>query len=105
MSEKVSKKTYREVIERYESKCQHPGCFRRNVEMSHIIFRSQDSSLIDNPDNIVALCPEHHRTGKDAVHRSKWWRKYFLRLLPDKLKEKVSKWDIEYCDNNIKPKI
>jgi hypothetical protein len=101
MGDSVSRKTYNQVMEKYGWKCQFPGCNKRNIEYSHIVFRSHDKSLIDNPGNGIPLCPEHHRTGKNAVHRSRWWRYWYIQFLPDEIKEKLSKYEKEYTEKNV----
>ena len=100
MKKTVSPKTYQQVMEKYEWRCQHPGCWRRNVEYSHIIARSKDKSLIDHPGNGIPLCPEHHRTGRDSVHQSRWWKYYYYQFLTEDIKKKLSTWELLYCERN-----
>lgn len=38
-----------------------------NAEEHHIVFRSQNATIIKSPKNIIYLCEEHHR-GKYGPH-------------------------------------
>lgn len=97
MSDKVSPKTYQEVMEKYEGKCQRPGCSSRVTEYSHIIFRSESKKWIDHPGNGVPLCAQHHRLGKDSVHMSRWWRMWYYKFLPAEIRMTLSPWHLNYC--------
>lgn len=90
MAKQVSKKTYRIVHDRDGGMCQHPDCGTTvGVEYHHILFRSATQGaleeVIDDPDAGVMLCGEHHRTGKEAPHRSRKWKVYYYNWLPDRL--------------------
>jgi hypothetical protein len=62
----------------------HPACEAFGSEWSHIIWRSESrKKAIDEDWNGVWLCAEHHRTGMEAVHRSKKWREYYYKYLPE----------------------
>jgi len=89
-------------MKKYGFKCMFPGCPVRGVahidpetgkfhvvgvEYSHIIFRSTSKELIDDPDNGIPLCPDHHRLGPDSVHRSQLSRVYFHKFLPERIKK------------------
>jgi hypothetical protein len=63
----VSKKTYNEVYERDKGCCQFLFCFKQNVELHHIRYRSERKDLIDEPSNCIMLCSEHHK----LVHSNK----------------------------------
>jgi hypothetical protein len=48
------------ILERDEYRCQVPGCSaRRNLEVHHILFRSQGGT--DDPANLLTLCHTHHQ--------------------------------------------
>jgi hypothetical protein len=51
------------VLARDGWRCTAPGCTAREVEVHHIVYRSQGGS--DDPSNLTSLCPFHHRM---AVH-------------------------------------
>lgn len=70
---KVSKKrifvsgiTYLYVFNRDNQKCQLCGT-SNNLQLHHIIYRSQDKKLIDEPNNCIMLCGDCHR----LVHSNK----------------------------------
>jgi hypothetical protein len=70
--------------------CRHPKCESLGAEASHIIWRSQSrKKCLDEPWNIVMLCADHHRLGKEAVHRSRKWREYYYRFLPSDWKRRI----------------
>jgi len=57
--------TERRILDRDGYLCQAPGCSsRKNLEVHHIIFRSNGGS--DDDHNLVTLCHQHHH---HAVHR------------------------------------
>lgn len=57
--------TERAILERDGYRCQAPGCSsRRNLEVHHIVYRSQQGT--DDPWNLVTLCHAHHH---HAVHK------------------------------------
>lgn len=72
----MNKKLKRAVWERDNYQCQHPGCGSTLLEKTphHIKFKSQGGK--DRLDNLVSLCPNHHR----EVHEGKqsaYWRKHW----------------------------
>lgn len=101
--QRVTSKTYWAVMDKYGRRCQHPQCFRvgyvsfngtrevlEGLEYSHILFRSKYPELTDDPGNGVPLCPEHHRTGKESVHNSMKWRRFYHRFLSDEIKARYN---------------
>ena len=42
-----------------------------NLEEHHVMFGTADRKLSEKYGLKVMLCPEHHRTGFNAVHRNK----------------------------------
>lgn len=72
----VSKETYQKVYERDKGICQlkDKNCQFR-IELHHIIYRSEDKSKIDEPNNCILLCNYHHR----LVHSNKhYWQPLLL---------------------------
>ena len=69
----VSRETYNFVLER-DKCCQMCGTYQ-NLHLHHIFYRSQRKDLIDDPNNLIMLCEEHHR----LVHSNK--KKYQPMLL------------------------
>lgn len=43
----------------------------RALEEHHVMFGTADRKISDDYGLTVMLCPEHHRTGEQAVHRSR----------------------------------
>lgn len=74
---KVSHETYTKVIERDNYTCQMYDLMdcEGNLELHHILYRSQRKDLIDEPTNCIMLCNKHHR----LVHSNK--KKYQPMLL------------------------
>lgn len=44
---------------------------QKQTEEHHVMFGTADRKLSEKYGLKVYLCPEHHRTGKEAVHRDK----------------------------------
>lgn len=61
----VSKKTYNEVYKRDGGVCRL--CGRNDIQLHHIIYRSESKALIDEPSNCIMLCLSCHR----LVHSNK----------------------------------
>ena len=61
----VSKETYQKVYERDNGACRI--CGSKCIELHHIYYRSERKDLINDIDNCIMLCPEHHR----MVHTDK----------------------------------
>ena len=76
----VTKDTYKKVIERDNYTCQLKDfTCDGGLELHHIIYRSEDKSLINEPSNCIMLCNAHHR----LVHSNKHlWQP----ILKDKVK-------------------
>lgn len=72
--QKVSHETYMKVYERDNGICQMCGS-NQNLNLHHILYRSQRRDLIDEPTNCIMLCSDCHR----LVHSNK--RKYQPMLL------------------------
>jgi hypothetical protein len=59
MRTKPSKKTKKEVWNRWKGKCAFCG-IDIPVEQHHIIAKEEDPSLADDPNNLILLCSNHH---------------------------------------------
>ncbi len=72
----VSKDTYNQVIERDKHTCRLlDGTCDGWLELHHIVYRSEDKSLIDEPSNCIMLCTKHHK----QVHTNKhYWQPILL---------------------------
>jgi len=83
---KVSKKRicvkpeiYNEVFERDKGRCQLAdiACSGK-LELHHIIYRSENKKLINEPKNCIMLCNGHHR----LVHSNKHlWQPILLKII------------------------
>lgn len=71
---KVSHETYMKVYNRDNGICQMCGS-NQNLNLHHILYRSQRRDLIDEPTNCIMLCSDCHR----LVHSNK--KKYQPMLL------------------------
>lgn len=57
------------------------------AEVHHIIFGTANRELSERFGLIVGLCPIHHRTGKNAVHRNRTADLYYKALAERRFKE------------------
>lgn len=65
----VSDETYKEVFNRDNGLCQL--CAKgTDLELHHIVYRSEDKNLINEPSNCIMLCSECHR--KVHSNKKKW---------------------------------
>ena len=71
---KVSHETYMKVYNRDNGICQMCGS-NQNLNLHHILYRSQRRDLIDEPTNCIMLCSQCH----ELVHSNK--KKYQPMLL------------------------
>ena len=74
-------------------------CGRPNSEKHHIVFKSQQKGLEHCKENIIYLCPEHHR-GNDGPHKSRQIDIKYKLQFQKKLFEKFLKE--EYTEKEIK---
>lgn len=66
----VTKKTYNEVFKRDKEKCRLCGT-SLNLHLHHIVYRSEDKNLVNEPKNCIMLCARCHR----LVHSNKhYWQ-------------------------------
>ena len=64
---RVSDETYHLVLDRdIECRLKDEKCYGR-LELHHIVYRSEDVNLIDEPNNCIMLCTYHHK----LVHSDK----------------------------------
>ena len=74
----VSRETYNIVYNRDKGICRL--CGNNNIQLHHIIYRSEAKELIDEPSNCIMLCESCHR----LVHSNKH---YWQPILKEKVKE------------------
>lgn len=73
----VTKEIYNKVMERDNYRCRLCGT-TRNLHCHHIVYRSEDKSKINDENNLIMLCAEHHI----LVHSNKhYWQSILLDLL------------------------
>ena len=75
----VKKEIYEEVYNRDKGKCRLKDCnCNGGLEFHHIIYRSENKSLINEPTNCIMLCNYHHQ----LVHSNKhYWQPYLKELI------------------------
>lgn len=65
----VSDTTYHLVLNRdVECRLKDNNCFGK-LELHHIIYRSENVNLIDEPSNCIMLCTYHHRLVHSNKHK------------------------------------
>jgi len=75
--ETVTDKTYNAVFERDKGRCRICGT-SYNLELHHIVYRSEAKDKINDIGNCIMLCNEHHR----LVHSNKkYWKPKLLEIL------------------------
>lgn len=80
----VSEKTYEQVFDRDKGICRL--CGNNNIQLHHIIYRSERKHLIDEPNNCIMLCLSCH----ELVHSNK-------KEYQDRLKELI---DNDTCNRS-----
>lgn len=72
----VTQDTYNKVMQRDNCRCRLCGT-SLNLQLHHIIYRSEDKSKINDENNLIMLCAEHHR----LVHSNKhYWQPKLLEM-------------------------
>ena len=72
----VSQGTYNQVFNRDKGKCRL--CGSNNIQLHHIIYRSEDKSKINDIDNCIMLCFKCH----ELVHSNKhYWQPKLQELI------------------------
>lgn len=65
----VTKETYNKVYERDKGRCRL--CGSNQIQLHHIVYRSEDKKLINEPSNCIMLCTKCH----ELVHSNKhYWQ-------------------------------
>lgn len=65
----VSDTTYHLVLDRdIECRLKDENCNGR-LELHHIVYRSEDVNLIDEPSNCIMLCSYHHKLVHSNKHK------------------------------------
>lgn len=54
----IEKKTRNQLIREAGGKCSFPGCSSTNVQIHHVIKKSQMGT--NEPTNLLVLCYDHH---------------------------------------------
>ena len=75
----VSKETYNKVFKRDKGKCRLCGT-SLNLHLHHIVYRSEDKNLINEPTNCIMLCARCHR----LVHSNKHYWQLILKEMINK---------------------
>jgi 5-methylcytosine-specific restriction endonuclease McrA len=79
----VTEKTYNKVFKRDKGKCRLCGT-SLNLHLHHIVYRSENKNLINEPTNCIMLCARCH----SVVHSNKhYWQ--------PKLKKMINKYESE----------
>lgn len=63
------------------------------AEVHHIVFGTANRDLSTKFGLVVGLCPEHHRTGKNAVHKNRRADLYYKALAERRFKEHWPEYD------------
>lgn len=73
----VTQDTYNKVMQRDNCRCRLCGT-SSNLQLHHIIYRSEDKSKINDVNNCIMLCVKHHV----LVHSNKkYWQPKLLELV------------------------
>lgn len=68
----VTSDTYNKVYERDKGRCQLCGTYN-NLQLHHIVYRSENRKLINEPSNCIMLCMNCHNLVHSNKH--KWQEK------------------------------
>lgn len=75
----VTANTYDEVYKRDKGQCRL--CGSNNIQLHHIIYRSEDKSKINDIDNCIMLCFKCH----ELVHSNKsYWQPKLKEIVKEK---------------------
>ena len=73
----VKEETYNKVMQRDNCRCRLCGT-SLNLQLHHVIYKSEDKSKINDINNCIMLCVEHHV----LVHSNKkYWQPKLLELV------------------------
>ncbi len=75
----VTEETYNKVMQRDNYKCRLLDCTcYGNLELHHIVYRSENKKLINEPTNCIMLCLKHHK----EVHSNKhYWQPILKEMI------------------------
>lgn len=77
----VKKEVYDYVLQRDKCCRLKDKTCEGKLELHHIVYRSEDKSLINEPSNCIMLCVKHH----SQVHSNKhYWQPKLLKLIGGK---------------------
>ena len=80
----VSKETYQKVYDRDNGVCRL--CGNPNIQLHHIVYRSEDINLIDVANNCIMLCFNCHK----KVHNNKdKWQPILKEMINDGIFNKL----------------
>ena len=80
----VKNEIYQQVYERDKGKCRlQNGTCQGGLELHHIVYRSEDKKLINEPTNCIMLCTAHHK----LVHSNKHYWQPILKKIIEKENE------------------
>ena len=73
----VTEETYNKVMQRDNYKCRLCGT-PFNLNEHHIVYKSEDRKLINEPTNCICLCTAHHK----LVHSNKhYWQPILKEMI------------------------
>lgn len=75
----VTQEIYDKVFERDKGKCRL--CGNTNIQLHHILYRSERKDLINEPNNCIMLCVECHK----LVHSNKHYWQPILQEMNKKI--------------------
>lgn len=75
----VTEETYNKVMKRDNYKCRLLDCTcYGKLELHHIVYRSENKKLINEPTNCIMLCLKHHK----EVHSNKhYWQPILKEMI------------------------
>lgn len=75
----VTEETYNKVMQRDKYKCRLLDCTcYGKLELHHIVYRSENKKLINEPTNCIMLCLKHHK----QVHSNKhYWQPILKEMI------------------------
>lgn len=66
----VKKEIYQQVYDRDKGKCRlQNGSCEGGLELHHIVYRSENKKLINEPTNCIMLCTKHHKEVHSNKHK------------------------------------
>lgn len=110
LENKLDKLVREVVIRRANYKCEKCGRKMDKGLNVHHVFTRYNRSVRWLPENLVALCPNHHTMGKDSAHQRpaefiEWFKQRFGEERYDFIRKKsseVKKWTIQELRELVK---